>query len=400
MIHHKNSRKMSSAQCTEHNKALDMFCDPCDLMICSKCFLSSHSNHRILETEEVFRKRKGRIQDLIESTKPWQAAIKENTDGVRSSRQSMKETAEAIKAKIAETFKEWSDDLETMKQMFQRRVDEEIGQLMKVFDDHLAILNSAMKAINDLKTEMNITLSKDTMTIVQLCGSMEKSYEKVGKKANETMAISFVAPKALRMNISAPWMEEAIQNIKLVEHGKETKSSCARGVSMIVEENESLQRAIDDLQQKAMEYQSIIEDIERRKEEISYQLEDERKTNEELSHEMERIKEQVKVEWKTHLDDLKAKIVQTSVDQMESVVRHFENKRKSLSRLLDIHEEPSKLCPICNKSFPIDVADEVFENHVMDHVEGICPICRMTKGENMSDDDFMRHVNKHYEADE
>ncbi|KAK3609864.1 hypothetical protein CHS0354_015055 [Potamilus streckersoni] len=66
-------------------------------------------------------------------------------------------------------------------------------------------------------------------------------------------------------------------------------------------------------------------------------------------------------------------------------------------KYLDAPGEPMKLCPVCNKSFPMDVADLDFENHVMDHVEGICPICRMSKGENMTDDDFMRHVNKHYE---
>ncbi|KAL3835987.1 hypothetical protein ACJMK2_021446 [Sinanodonta woodiana] len=66
-------------------------------------------------------------------------------------------------------------------------------------------------------------------------------------------------------------------------------------------------------------------------------------------------------------------------------------------RFLDAPGEPMKLCPVCNKSFPMDVADIDFENHVMDHVEGICPFCRMSKGENMTDDDFMRHVNRHYE---
>ncbi|KAL3878322.1 hypothetical protein ACJMK2_030685 [Sinanodonta woodiana] len=391
---------MSSAECTDHKKALDMFCVNCDLMVCSKCFLSSHSKHRILETEEVYKKRKGRIQELIESTKPWQAAIEENIDEVRSSRQSMKETVESMKAQIDETFKKWSDDLERMREMFQRQVDEHIEPLISVFDDRLAVLNSAMTEINNLKTEMNTTLSKDTVTVVQLCGSMEKSYEKVGKKAKETIAVSFIAPKTLRMNISAPWMEEAIQNIKLLEHGQEKETSFARGVSMIVEENESLQRVVDDLRQNVAEYQSRMDDTERRKEEISYQLEVERIKNDELTNEINRMKEQMKEAWKTQLDDLKAKVVQTSADQMENVVRHFENKEKSLSRLLDIHEDPTKLCPVCSKSFPIDVPEELFDNHVMDHMEGICPICRMTKGENMSDNDFLRHVNAHYEENE
>ena len=72
-----------------------------------------------------------------------------------------------------------------------------------------------------------------------------------------------------------------------------------------------------------------------------------------------------------------------------------------LNRFYDAEGAGMKLCPVCNKSFPADLDESIFQEHQLEHLAiRLCPYCKMAKPDNMTDDQWARHVNAHYEDED
>ncbi|KAK3584087.1 hypothetical protein CHS0354_024196 [Potamilus streckersoni] len=325
--------KMWSKFCRDHKKSLDLFCEQCDVVICSKCLLSSHSGHKIVDIEDILSDRKGRLTELLESAKQWQAQIENKTDEIRSSQQLFQKTAETIKTEIDDKFRSWSDDLEKRRQTLQRIVDNKTEQSMKVYDNHLTVLHNANTEVNKLQTEISTTLSKDTASIVQLSGTVEESHNTVGKNTINVMETPLAPRPNLEICVSAPWIEEAIQNIKLFQTRQGQTTSVACGISKILEENKSLRKFAAERQEELKLYKSLTSLTMHRENKISDQLQEEMRNNNKLTEELENEKRSHKMKYtelKKLIDEQKQINIMACEEQFENLKRHLDDREDCL----------------------------------------------------------------------
>jgi len=68
-------------------------------------------------------------------------------------------------------------------------------------------------------------------------------------------------------------------------------------------------------------------------------------------------------------------------------------------RFEDADGEPQKLCPVCNTTFPADLPQVQFEQHVDAHYGATCPMCKQTFPVNFDQECFEEHVNNHFQDD-
>ena len=63
----------------------------------------------------------------------------------------------------------------------------------------------------------------------------------------------------------------------------------------------------------------------------------------------------------------------------------------------DADGEPQKLCPVCNATFPADLPQHIFEEHVDSHYGPICPVCNQHFSTEHNQEEFENHVHSHFE---
>ena len=64
---------------------------------------------------------------------------------------------------------------------------------------------------------------------------------------------------------------------------------------------------------------------------------------------------------------------------------------------VDADGDPQKHRPVCNTTFPADLDQTQFEQHVDSHYGRECPICQQTYPSSQPQEEFENHVQQHFE---
>ncbi|XP_062603329.1 E3 ubiquitin-protein ligase TRIM71-like [Saccostrea cucullata] len=127
----------SSQRCEAH-------CQECDVHVCLKCILSSHSGHKIVEMQEIFNKKKTEIENEIKET--------ESTI-IPKYEKKLKDTEGKI-SKIKAKFDELEKETEKHRQLWHQEVDtifNKLGSLIKSMrENYLTHIESYQTKLNNL----------------------------------------------------------------------------------------------------------------------------------------------------------------------------------------------------------------------------------------------------------
>ncbi|XP_041658229.1 E3 ubiquitin-protein ligase TRIM21-like isoform X2 [Cheilinus undulatus] len=190
---------METRVCSQHTKALELFCKTDQICVCAQCIVSGHVGHKIsslkdeceakrdqleqagIEIQQMIQERQQRIRQ-IEQLKMHSKddAEREIADGVRVFTLVM-QTAEKRLNTLIETIEERQKMTEKEADGFIKELNREISALMKKTaemeqllhsQDHLLLLQTL--------SSMNSTLSTKSSTPVRIC---PPSYEGIVVKA-------------------------------------------------------------------------------------------------------------------------------------------------------------------------------------------------------------------------
>ncbi|KAL3879248.1 hypothetical protein ACJMK2_031553 [Sinanodonta woodiana] len=234
--------KKQQSMCSDHNKSLDLFCQRCDVVICSKCLTMQHKGHAIQDIEIVFIERSKQYGACLERTRHLVLMTEEKRDAVKQLKISMEKNIDSISKTVENTFKKWNDALQKQHNGVLSYLHQERDQKRHMFVKAERILEGLMTTLTGLDNEISNLKSKDTAYVVQQYESIMARQKDTERKVVQDIETCFTPPDILVLEVYAPWIEEAIKNIKLIDM-KQTKARSERmKIAEIQEENFILKR--------------------------------------------------------------------------------------------------------------------------------------------------------------
>ncbi|KAL3879228.1 hypothetical protein ACJMK2_031534 [Sinanodonta woodiana] len=241
--------KNTTSMCLDHNKSLDLFCQRCGVVICSKCLTMQHKGHDFEDIELIYTEQNKQLVAFLESTNHLTSMTKAKSDVVKQSRISMEKNIDSISKTVENTFKKWNDALQKQHLTIASYVYQERDQKRKV-------------CVDAEETDINKLRSKDTAFVVQHYGSLKTRKEDIERKVLQDIETCFSPPDNLVIEVYAPWIEEAINNIQLLDMKQAQARQIPQTIAEIQEENFILKRELDNIYVKISEFANTIAGVE------------------------------------------------------------------------------------------------------------------------------------------
>ncbi|KAL3879226.1 hypothetical protein ACJMK2_031532, partial [Sinanodonta woodiana] len=229
--------KKHPSMCLDHDKSLDLFCQGCDLVICSKCLTMQHKRHDFEDIEKIYTERNKQLVAFLKSTNHLSSKTQEKSKAVKQSRLLMEKNIDSISKTVENTFKKWNDALQKQHHCIASYVYQKRNQKIKVFVEAECILAGLMTTLTGLETDINKLRSKDTAFVVQQYGSIKTRHEDTERKVLHDIETCFTPPDNLVIEVYAPWIEEAINNIKPIDMKQAQSRPKPQTIAAIQEEN-------------------------------------------------------------------------------------------------------------------------------------------------------------------
>jgi hypothetical protein len=119
--------ELPTEKCQIHpTKVLDLYCNDCQVPICSKCFTTDHSEHRVVDLEIVYNKslrhcqkevvniKDSLLHQSIEYLTSQRGRVEPVKEEIAKIRLSMKKSADEIKAAVDAILAENNSELDVM----------------------------------------------------------------------------------------------------------------------------------------------------------------------------------------------------------------------------------------------------------------------------------------------
>jgi tripartite motif-containing protein 2/3/tripartite motif-containing protein 71 len=144
------SSKQASHCSVHEGKELELYCESCEKLICLKCAVKGgkHHDHTYYEIHEAFKKFKGKMKPLLETTEERKKTAIGVQEKLEARCGEISEQEEDTAVKIRDTFKELRKELDA-------RETELIGQLKKINKDKLKHLKTQTDQIEKILAEYN-----------------------------------------------------------------------------------------------------------------------------------------------------------------------------------------------------------------------------------------------------
>ncbi|KAL3879290.1 hypothetical protein ACJMK2_031591, partial [Sinanodonta woodiana] len=182
--------KKQPSLCSAHNKSLDLFCRRCDVVICSKCLTMRHKGHAIEDIDTIFSERNNNIESISKTVK--------------------------------NTFKKWNDALQKQSDAIFSYLHQERDKKRQVFSKAERILEGSMSTVTELDIEIRELRTKGISFAIQILQDIQAC---------------FTPPDTLVLEVYAPWIEEAINNIKPIDMADRQARPGRHTIAEIQEEN-------------------------------------------------------------------------------------------------------------------------------------------------------------------
>ncbi|KAL3879299.1 hypothetical protein ACJMK2_031600 [Sinanodonta woodiana] len=239
--------KKHPSMCLDHNKSLDLFCQGCDLVICSKCSTMKHRRHDIEDIEQIYIERYKELGACQESTKRLASMTQDKSDAVQKSRIITENNIDSIRKIVENTFKKWNDALQNQHDAIFSYLHQERDQRRHVFFEAERILAGSMTTVTGLDTKINKLRNKGAVLVVQVLVHLlwitwSNRLEDTERKIVQDIETCFTPPDSLEIEVSAPWIDEAISNIKLIDMKQTQAKRGQQKIAEIKEENIIMKR--------------------------------------------------------------------------------------------------------------------------------------------------------------
>ncbi|KAL3879289.1 hypothetical protein ACJMK2_031590 [Sinanodonta woodiana] len=162
------NEKKQPSMCSAHNKSLDLFCQLCEVVICSKCLTMQHKGHDVVDIETMYSERNKQYGMLLESTQRLALMIEEKRDAVKQSRISMEKNIDSISKTVENTFKKWNDALLKQCKAIVSYLHQERDKKRQVFSKAERILAGSMTTVTGLNTEICELRTKGISFVIQV----------------------------------------------------------------------------------------------------------------------------------------------------------------------------------------------------------------------------------------
>ena len=139
-------KEQPTMECSSHGKPLEVYCDPCDKLICQLCTINQHRDHKCYAITDAFSRHQQQIVDSLEQVKKKLATITTAAQAVETQEGGFLEQVGAVRREIEATI-----------QQLMQLLQESERQLMRELDQ---VTDAYMEKISARKKEADITITQ------------------------------------------------------------------------------------------------------------------------------------------------------------------------------------------------------------------------------------------------
>lgn len=119
--------------CEIHDIPLDLFCDNCEELLCTKC-TGRHEGHSYDLVENVFDRHKKEIEDSLKPVKEKKAMVDAALTALNRRAEEIAEQGQAVKRQIHDTMQQMVQELRDAERLLTHQVDTEVQEKLEVLD--------------------------------------------------------------------------------------------------------------------------------------------------------------------------------------------------------------------------------------------------------------------------
>ncbi|XP_062598799.1 E3 ubiquitin-protein ligase TRIM71-like [Saccostrea cucullata] len=142
-------------ECTTHLKErCKMYCDKCDIPVCTKCLASDqHLGHKLSEILKVVDNKKDKIiKDLTELNETIYPTYQDIASDVQNTMSQLEKKYEDLSTAITKHGEDWHREIDKLVKKLKAEVDEMKNTQLQTLQKHLDEIN---KTMSDIKDEIN-----------------------------------------------------------------------------------------------------------------------------------------------------------------------------------------------------------------------------------------------------
>ena len=135
--------------CAHHQeKELELYCEPCEQLICLQCTTTEHSGHNYSLVKDVVEKCKEEIKASLTPAKEQRSVVGEASEQVKSQKKEIADQQATLAAKMR-------GDCQQLVNIIEARTNEHVSKLQRITEEKLKDLDSQRKKMNTIEPQLS-----------------------------------------------------------------------------------------------------------------------------------------------------------------------------------------------------------------------------------------------------
>lgn len=172
-----------SIRCSLHNMLLDVYCEQCDAVICTKCSFKGHRNHNCDLVSDVVLKQQEIIKNSLLSVKNTAETINKALVSLRFQQKQIRERGESVKLEISSSIQQLVDVLQHSGKQLKVAVDTKVQEKMRRISCQIEHGEKLLSELNKCEDQVEKKIQED-LNLTLMFSRRNELLEKI-KKASE-----------------------------------------------------------------------------------------------------------------------------------------------------------------------------------------------------------------------
>ncbi|XP_062616488.1 uncharacterized protein LOC134278184 [Saccostrea cucullata] len=172
--------------CTSHNKQqCTMYCDQCDIHVCTKCIASSqHLGHKLSEILQIAEGKKDKIiKEVTELRETIYPTYQDIASDVQNRMSQLKKEYGDLSTAITKHGEDWHREIDKLVKILKAEVDEMKNTQLQTLQKHLDEINKTMSDIKDeIYSVQMVTDTNDLSKLFSVPHSLINIYRNLPQK--------------------------------------------------------------------------------------------------------------------------------------------------------------------------------------------------------------------------
>ena len=163
-------------KCKDHPKQpCDLYCQDCNVPICSRCLTGNHKRHGAVDLEEICTTTRTMVKEDLEELKNFQKEYEKIVKSLKMKAQKYTEHCKQEKSSLQKIKQIWHETIDRSIQIIEKRLDGMLEEDMKCYQDNIEEIQRALERVTkSLKRNENLLRNDNSFTLLEYESEVEE----------------------------------------------------------------------------------------------------------------------------------------------------------------------------------------------------------------------------------